>query len=91
MQYPVPNLVYLSLPEPTEPVLNLQVNGALLRCNLTRDQLFQLNAQFADALVRGKIRPESRSPNQPELPFEETTMGGIDRAPHGWWKNSCGS
>jgi hypothetical protein len=69
MQYPVPSLAYLTLPEPTEPVLNLQVSGALLRCNLTRDQLYHLNAQFADALLRGKIRPESRSPNQPELPF----------------------
>jgi hypothetical protein len=67
MQYPVPSLAYLTLPEPTEPVLNLQVNGALLRCHLTRDQLYQLNAQFADALVRGKIRPE----NQPELPFDQ--------------------
>jgi hypothetical protein len=55
-----PTLVYLTLPTSDDPILNIQINDRFLRLRVNRDQLFGLNADIADALIRGRQR---RLPN----------------------------
>ena len=64
--------VYLTLPTPTEPVLNVMVGHTFSQYRISREQLFQVNAQAADALVRGEIRSWAPQPSaaQLALPFE---------------------
>jgi hypothetical protein len=47
--------IYLTLPSSDQPILNIQAAGSdeLHRYALTREQLFALNAQTADALLKG--------------------------------------
>ena len=49
-------LIYLTLPESPAPVLNIRPDNSeeLYRFTLTRAQMFQLNAQTADALMKGQ-------------------------------------
>lgn len=59
-------LVYLTLPAPSEPILNIQYSrDSFVQFRLTRDQLYNLNCDIADALLRGKL---SRDNGQQELP-----------------------
>jgi len=48
--------LYLTLPDTDEPVLNVRIAGSeeLYRFLLTRKQLLTLNAQIADAVMRGE-------------------------------------
>jgi len=65
--------VFLTLPTATEPTLNLSVSGEHpARYKLRRDQLFALNSQIADALVRGYIEPQNafHHPGQMELDLQ---------------------
>ena len=65
--------VFLTLPTSTEPTLNLSVSGEHpARYKLRRDQLFALNSQIADALVRGYIEPQNafHHPGQMELDLQ---------------------
>jgi hypothetical protein len=57
---------FLTLPTPTEPVLNISVGDDHRRYRISRDQLYNLNSQIADALLRGHIREENafRDTNQ---------------------------
>jgi hypothetical protein len=55
-----PTLLYLTLPTSDEPILNIQVRDHFVRLRVSRDQLFGLNADIADALIRGRQR---RLPN----------------------------
>jgi hypothetical protein len=57
MEDPFLRFVYLTLPTPAEPTLNITVGDDHKRDRITRDQLYQLNGQIADALVRGRIAP----------------------------------
>jgi len=59
--------VFLTLPTSTEPTLNIALNGDghPTRYRISRDQLYNLNSQIADALVRGRI-----SPGPGQLSFE---------------------
>jgi hypothetical protein len=50
--------VFLTLPTPTEPILNITIGEHHSRYALNRDQLFNLNSQIADALIRGRISDE---------------------------------
>ena len=59
-------LVYLTLPMPNEPILNLHNGDAFVQFRLTRNQLYNLNCDIADALIRGKL---SRDKTQQELPI----------------------
>lgn len=61
-QVPSLRLVYLTLPHADEPVLNIMVGEQYARFNLTRDQLYNLNADIADALVRGRISRPAPDP-----------------------------
>jgi hypothetical protein len=48
--------VFLTLPTAAQPVLNLSVGGEHpARYLLNRNQLYDLNTQIADALIRGRI------------------------------------
>ena len=47
--------VYLTLPEQPTPTLNITVGNTHTRYAVTRDQLFNLNEQIADALVRHRF------------------------------------
>jgi len=65
--------VFLTLPTAIEPILNLSVSGEHpARYLLRRDQLFALNSQIADALVRGYIEPQNafQHPGQMELDLQ---------------------
>ena len=55
-QYPSLRMIYLTFPDRDRAVLNLQTVEfqTSLRFELTRNQLFDLNAQTADALQKGK-------------------------------------
>jgi hypothetical protein len=53
---PFLRFVFLTLPSQTEPTLNITVGDDHKRFRVTRDQLFALNAQIADALLRGKVQ-----------------------------------
>jgi len=57
---PTLRLVYLTLPTASEPTLNIQIGDNFARFKVTRDQLYNLNADIADALIRGRQR---RLPN----------------------------
>jgi hypothetical protein len=48
--------IYLTLPDTVEPVLNVRIAGTdeLHRFRLTRRQLLRLNAETADAAMRGE-------------------------------------
>jgi len=50
--------VFLTLPTPTEPILNITIGEHHSRYRINRDQLFNLNSQIADALIRGRIADE---------------------------------
>ena len=52
---PFLRFVFLTLPTSTEPTLNISVGDDHKRYRISRDQLFYLNAQIADALLRGRI------------------------------------
>ena len=69
---PFLRFVFLTLPTSTEPTLNIAVGDGNhpTRYRVTRDQLYQLNAQIADALVRGRI-----SPGPGQLSFELDSQG----------------
>ena len=47
--------IYLTLPDSEQPVLNIRIAGTeeMHRFALTREDLFRLNSQIADALLRG--------------------------------------
>jgi len=65
--------VFLTLPTSTEPTLNLSISGEHpARYLLNRNQLFALNSQIADALVRGYIEPKNafQHPGQMELDLQ---------------------
>lgn len=49
---PSAQLAYLSSPEKGVVLLNVVINDELQRVKLTRDQLFRLNSETADALLR---------------------------------------
>lgn len=57
---PTLDLLFLTTPAPDEPILNLQVGERFLRLRVTRQQLYNLNSDIADALCRGQSR---RLPN----------------------------
>jgi hypothetical protein len=59
MDDPFLRFVFLTLPTPTKPTLNVTIGEDHKRYQITRDQLFNLNAQIADALVRGRIEDKS--------------------------------
>jgi len=65
MEDPFLRFVYLTLPTSTEPTLNITVGEDHKRYRITREQLYNLNSQIADALVRGRI-----SPGPGQLSFE---------------------
>lgn len=50
--------VYLTLPDQNTPILNINSNGEHSRFHITRDQLYDLNKQIADTLVRRSISTE---------------------------------
>jgi len=69
---PVADLCYLTIPSPQEPLLNIQINGRFFRLKLTRNQAYELNADIADALARGRQR---RLPNgQLDLSLDSDTQ-----------------
>ena len=47
--------VFLTLPEQPTPVLNITAGNTTTRYTVTRDQLFNLNAQIADTLARRRF------------------------------------
>lgn len=47
-----PQLLYLTNPEHRVIVVNVQVNEALQRFQLTKDQIFNLNSASADMILR---------------------------------------
>ena len=55
MDDPFLRFVFLTLPTSTEPTLNITIGEEHKRYRVTRDQLYNLNSQIADALCRGKI------------------------------------
>jgi hypothetical protein len=74
MQDGVPlRFVFLTLPTPTEPTLNITINTQHFRFLQNRDQLLQLNAQTADALLRGAVRqwPPADQPSLFDHPADQ--------------------
>ena len=67
MNDPFLRFVYLTLPTSTEPTLNINNGATHTRYRVTRDQLFALNAQIADALVRGRIEDKSYGDDAEQL------------------------
>jgi hypothetical protein len=61
--------VFLTLPTPTDPILNITLGEEHKRYRINRDQLFNLNAQIADALIRGRIDDKHTPPEQLALDF----------------------
>lgn len=59
-EVPTLRLLYLTLPTASEPTLNIQIGEHFARFKVTRDQLYDLNSDIADALIRGRQR---RLPN----------------------------
>lgn len=52
-EYPDAQLAFITNPERREAVLNIQVEGEeMKRFRLNRDQLFSLNSQTADILLK---------------------------------------
>jgi hypothetical protein len=64
---PFLRFVFLTLPVSTEPTLNITVGEDHKRYRITRDQLFALNAQIADALLRGVVRNHPAAPQELQL------------------------
>lgn len=62
--------VYLTLPTPTEPTLNLTIGDNHARFRVNRNQLINLNAQIADAVLRGCISNEHRHADDRQMSFE---------------------
>jgi len=52
--------VYVTLPTPIQPTLNITIGDNHQRFRVSRDQLINLNAQIADAVLRGRIADEHR-------------------------------
>jgi hypothetical protein len=50
--------VYLTLPESTVSILHIAAGNDHIQFRVTRNQLFALNAQIADALINGNITKE---------------------------------
>jgi hypothetical protein len=59
MDDPFLRFVFLTLPSQTSPTLNVTIGNTHHRYRITRDQLFALNAQTADALSKGRIEDKS--------------------------------
>ena len=57
---PFLRFVFLTLPSSTEPTLNITIGQDHKRYRITRDQLFALNAQTADALSKGRIEDKNQ-------------------------------
>jgi len=57
---PFLRFVFLTLPSSTEPTLNVTIGEDHKRYRITRDQLFALNAQTADALSKGRIEDKNQ-------------------------------
>lgn len=66
---PTLRCAYVTLPSSTEPVLNIIVGEQHAKFNLTRDQLYNLNCDIADALCRGRISRPAPVIEQHELPL----------------------
>jgi hypothetical protein len=64
---PFLRFVFLTLPTSTEPTLNINNGETHTRYRITRNQLFELNAQTADALVRGRIEDRSYGDDAEQL------------------------
>ena len=62
--------VYLTLPTPTEPTLNLTIGDNHARFRVNRNQLINLNCQIADAILRGCISNEHRHVDDAQLVME---------------------
>jgi hypothetical protein len=63
-------LLYLTLPTPTEPTLNIGIGDNFARFRVNRNQLINLNCQIADAILRGCISDEHRHPDDSQMSFE---------------------
>lgn len=50
------DFIYLTFPEHAVPLLNINAHGVHARFQITREQLFCLNEQIADILVRRRLR-----------------------------------
>ena len=57
---PYVRFVYVTLPTPIQPTLNVTIGDTHQRFRVSRDQLINLNAQIADAVLRGRIADEHR-------------------------------
>ena len=73
MDDPFLRFVFLTLPTSTEPTLNITIGEDHKRYRVTRDQLYNLNSQIADALVRGRI---SGGPGQLTFDLDEGSATG---------------
>lgn len=62
--------VYLTLPDQNTPILNINSGGEHSRFHITRDQLYDLNKQIADTLVRRSISAEHSFDEQLVLNLE---------------------
>ena len=79
MDDPFLRFVFLTLPTPTKPTLNITVGDDHKRYRITRDQLFALNAQIADALLRGVVRNHPAAPQEQQLSLDmSSTSQPID-------------
>jgi len=67
MDDPFLRFVFLTLPTPTKPTLNITIGDDHRRYQITRDQLFALNAQTADALSKGRIEDKSYGSDSEQL------------------------
>lgn len=71
-EHPQLRFVYLTLPELAIPTLNIYVDGTEhMQFRVTREQLFELNAQIADTLVKGDIKKEHAFDEQLVLSLEK--------------------
>ena len=66
---PTLSLLYVTTPSSSEPTLNIQVGNRFAKFHITKDQLYNLNRDIADALLLGRTR---WLPNgQLDLSFED--------------------
>jgi hypothetical protein len=63
--------VYLTLPERDHPILNINVQKFHHRFEISRDQLYDLNKQIADILVKGNISDKNSFNEQLVLNLEK--------------------
>jgi hypothetical protein len=68
---PLLEYLYLTLPEQTTPILNIFMAGVHARFKVTREQLFELNEQIADVLVRRSISSKHSAGAQLVLNLEK--------------------